>query len=533
MKAAVITKRLVHHLSILWLSKCRADVEQRLNRLAAAGTRRFEGTTLIDGTFDNPNYWFRLSILRAAKGTHHGREVCVLGPFRAASAKRTAQRLGIMEAVHFPGDMEISSGHQRLAETLVASLRSPDDLMKWDLPYGAPAWDLYDGLLKRQRLASLDISHPLLARHVAEYMRDLDVADSIVNQVKPDFAVLSHTASARTNYGALTWQLSRRNVPVIVPQGGYGNLTHFKINKFEDVFNHPNRPSRAEIDELSAERRDMLHDVGRRYIAARISGQTSDLAAVQAFQEGKVNITRGSLCALYGWSLEKPIVAVFASVWFDNPHTFGMTEFRDFHEWLQSTIAVACGSTHVNWLFKPHPSENWYGGVKLRDLLPKDLPAHVRIAEDDWDGAQLRDCLRGIVTLHGTGGVEMAAVGKPVLVAARGWYADVGFVAWPRSRQAYFDALASQWWENLDLVEARRLAEIFAGYYFCKPGGGGSITLPDDSIQHLALPRLKTMLASQGEDIAHEVATMSAWLDSDTQHYHVFKMKHADCYELP
>ena len=49
-KCAAIVKRLAHSLSNLWLSKCRADVEQQLNRLASSGTRRFAGTTLIDGT---------------------------------------------------------------------------------------------------------------------------------------------------------------------------------------------------------------------------------------------------------------------------------------------------------------------------------------------------------------------------------------------------------------------------------------------------------------------------------------------------
>jgi hypothetical protein len=104
---------------------------------------------------------------------------------------------------------------------------------------------------------------------------------------------------------------------------------------------------------------------------------------------------------------------------------------------------------------------------------------------------------------------------------------------WPRSRQAYFDALASCWWNQIDLAEAKRLAEIFAGYYFCKPGADTSITLPDDSRQHANFPQLKEMLVSQHDDIAREIATMTEWLESDSQHYHVFKMKRADDYELP
>jgi hypothetical protein len=527
-----LTHRIGHRLGAAKQSACRQEVERLLSELAWVGSERFDGTTLVDATFENPNYWFRYSILRAAMGLAHGDEVAVLGAFRNRSIRGTASRLGIRRSTCFPGKSQITRHHQEISASLVESLRCPDDLLNWNLPYGIPAWDLYDALLKRQRRACLDIKDPFLVGRVAEYFRDLDAAEDLVAEQQPSFAVMSHTASGRTNYGTLMWQLARRNIPVVVPQGGFGNLTHFKIFKFDDVFNHPNRPTIEDISDLSVERADKLQDIGRRYLAARLGGETTDLSAIHAFQQGKSPISPASLCAKFDWDPTKPVIAVFASVWFDNPHTFGMTAFRDFHDWLESTIDAACKFDGVNWLFKPHPAENWYGGVKLKDMLPSLLPSHVRIADEEWNGASLRDCLHGIVTLHGTAGVEMAAIGKPVLAASLGWYGDVGFVVWPRTRKAYLEALTTRWWEGLDLEKASRLAQIFAGFYFCKPAGKKGITLHDDSEQHALFPRLRTLLVDKRQNVIDEVNTMAAWMKSDSRHYHVFKMKQADSYEM-
>lgn len=531
-KVGRLARRVAHKVRVASQSRHRQEVERLLYELAWVGNERFEGTALVDATYENPNYWFRYSILRAAMGLAHGNEVAVIGAFRNRSIRGTVSRLGIRRLAYFPGKRLVTRHHQDLSASLVDSLRSPDDLLRWNLPYGIPAWDLYDGLLKLQRRACLDVKDPLLVGRVAEYLRDLDAAEDLVAEQQPGFAVMSHTASGRTNNGALMWHLARRNIPVVVPQGGFGNLTHFRIFKFDEVFNHPNRPTIEDINDLQPEKATKLQDIGRLYLTARLGGATTDLSAIHAFQQGKLPISLAALCDKFNWDPAKPIVAVFASVWFDNPHTFGMTAFRDFHDWLESTINVACEFKGVNWLFKPHPAENWYGGVKLKDMLPPELPSHVRIADEEWNGANLRDCLHGIVTLHGTAGVEMAAIGKPVLVASQGWYGDVGFVVWPRTRQAYLDALTTRWWEDVDQKKASRLAQVFAGFYFCKPAGGFGISLHDDSDQHALYQRLRALLVDKRQNVLNEVDTMAAWMKSDSRHYHIFKMKRADSYEF-
>jgi len=231
----------------------------------------------------------------------------------------------------------------------------------------------------------------------------------------------------------------------------------------------------------------------------------------------------------FGWDPDLAIVGVYASNWFDFPHPCGMTHFRDFLDWTEATLSVAQRRRGVNWLFKAHPCDQWYGGVTLADLMPRlEAGGHVQLAPTDWNGSAVLEAMDAIVTYHGTIGIEAAAVGKPVLVADRGWYHDAGFVTWPRSREEYVELLAGDWWKSVDLHATRRRAQVFAGWYFGRPAWQQDFVLDDDSTQRAIYARLPRLFAENGAALRREIETIRAWFDSDQRHYHTFKMSRAD-----
>src|SRR4030095_9978942 len=73
----------------------RDRVDRRFAELARKSSERFEGEVLIDAQFDNPNYWLRVSLLRAALGLAYGNETGLLGGFRRDECSRTMRILGI------------------------------------------------------------------------------------------------------------------------------------------------------------------------------------------------------------------------------------------------------------------------------------------------------------------------------------------------------------------------------------------------------------------------------------------------------
>jgi len=139
-------------------ARWRRAAESVLADFMAGAEPRFKGAVLVDGMWDNPNYWIRYALFRAAVGSARGREIGVLGMYRAAEGRRTLERFGISrtaQMLDLRGDM---AAHQREARRLLALMRTPADILSWRLPHDVPADFVYDGILKRQRAARVDIA---------------------------------------------------------------------------------------------------------------------------------------------------------------------------------------------------------------------------------------------------------------------------------------------------------------------------------------------------------------------------------------
>jgi hypothetical protein len=500
----------------------RTETEQQLRALAETGTKAFPGPVLVDGTWDNPNYWYRVTLLRAALGLANGRETALLGPHSRDAVRGAVRRLGF-NAVR---DLTRSPLSRREAVTqagdLLAGVREPGDLLRLDLPHGLPAAIVYDGMLKRLRQATVEPSAPGLREMLAEALQASAAASALFDDVKPEMVVLSHAINF--GCGAMAWEAARRGVPAVVAYGNYGVPRFWKIRAPEDVFDSVNRPTGADLDALSPTAADWLAALGRSYLGRRLSGQTDDIGARYAYARRTGETSRAGMCAAFGWNPDLPIVAVYASNWFDFPHGCGMSSFVDYLDWLKVTLDGAKANAGVNWLFKAHPCDEWYGGITLSDLMQDRAAPHVRLAPTSWNGAAVMQAADAVVTVLGTAGLEYAALGKATLAADRGWYHDSGFCLWPRTRAEYVAALARPWWKDLDPVQTRRRAEVFAGWYFCAPEWQLGGQLADDSEQNRLYERYPSFLADNAAMIARETALVSEWWRAPHRHYHVWKM---------
>jgi hypothetical protein len=497
----------------------------------APGEASAYGTVLVDGTFDNPNYWVRYALLRRALGLASAREVGLLGRWRRPEVLGTFARLGIAEHVDFAAPPESMREAKAEAEQLLRATRGPDDIFAWELPGKVHPAIAYDGILKRQRLASVSTNDPRFPAAVQEVVSTLRRAAEILDAVKPELVVISHCFDF--SYGGLAWQALSRGIPVILPFGLFGVLRFAMLKKPEDVFAFYDQPSRADTDALAPEKAEAFRRIGRLYLDGRLGGRADDLASVLAFQKNSAHIDRPGLCSRQGWDPEKPIVAFYASNWFDWPHQLGMTQFRDFLDWTTATFEAARANTAVNWLFKPHPAEDWFGGIGLTSILAGlGAPSNIAIAGKTWNNAAVMRSVDAMVTYHGTAGIEFAALGKPVLVPDRGKYDAAGFVKVAESRQNYLDLLGQPWWQGMDLEDARRRAEIFAGWWFCAPDWQEGLILQDDSRQDELYDSIPTILEDHVDTLERECREIREWWRSGSLHYHTAKMLNARSYRL-
>jgi len=478
---------------------------------------------LIDGHFLNPGYFYRLQLFRAAVGSLEGDELGLVWRYKTAECRRTLGALGVNRTQFF-----LSTPNPRLrgdARRLLQTVRSGRDLLNLKFPSGVPASFLYDDILKRQRLATVNVADPLVERQIWEFLSSIRGAEEVLEKHNPDLVAMSHAILLQCT--PIAWLAAKEGIPVVTLFGNYGLPRFWRMDKPEDIYYGMDRPECSDLDALHQAKASALREIGCQYLMKRFSGQTDDLGGRMAFSG------RNQLAGQLGWKGDKVVVAVYASNWFDFPHALGMSYFQDFLDWMKSTLQSAIANPSVHWIFRGHPCDRWYGGITLRDLMPEVLPDHITLLPDDFSGQAVMNNADALVTYHGTAGIEFASQGKPVLVSDRGWYHDCGFVVFPKSREHYLSLLSQDWFNLVDRKLIQQRAEMFAGWYFCCPAWQAGATLPDDSDQMTQIALLKNgFLELNSESIGREVALIREWLASGSRGYHTFKMARENLYTL-
>jgi len=507
----------------------KAHAESLMYELAQSSDRRFDGRVVVDAMWFNPNYWWRYSLLSAAIGLAHGDTGVVIGRHRSRESRETAKNLGIPVLGTFKataGDTHDARAHAR---RLLAQTERPADILEWDLPFGYPGSWVYDGILKRGRSATVDLADPLIEDHVAEALQSLEEAKRLIeSRGQVDLLLLSH--AWEYSYSALAFVAGTLGVPTLVLSGGFGLPRFWRMSFSDGLFDWCDRLSVEEIDALPPAQSKNLVNTGQRYLEARMSGQIDDLGSRYAYINADQRVDRSLIASRFGWDPDKPIVAVYASNWFDYPHVYGMQNFLDYHDWINTTLVAARSNTDVNWLFKPHPVDQWYGGQTLKDVLDEKDAPHIALAPQGLFGRDIIDAVDAVVTCTGTAAIEYASLGKPSLIADRGWYHDCGIALWPQSREEYCRYLAEPWWDHVDRSASQRRAQLFACWTFCRPDWQPEFATEDDSLIFDLYRGYPDLIRKNPEALRREIGTLSAWFDSGSSHYHSFKMMQADGY---
>lgn len=484
-------------------------------------------TVLYDGMWNNPNFWLRLSLIRAALGLQNVNEIGITGKFNASKARAAFTALNIKETVPFKAfDSELQAA-RHMAEGLIGATRKAEDILAWALPEDLPGNIVYDGLLKRQRTAIVDLEHPNLISDVTEALVGTIVAARILDTTSPQLVLVSHLVEF--SYGILAWIAVRRSIPIVLLFGQLGVLRFIKIRSTEEFFDFMDCAQNHEIAALPEAKADQLKHLGDRFLSTRLSGKHNDLGSVYAYRIRTDRIDRAGIIKRFSWDASKPIVSVYAGNWFDYPHCFGMSSFRDFLDWIEVTLEIALQTPQVQWLFKAHPCDDWYGGVTLEDLVSVDTAPHIELMPREWSGLDIIDSSDALITVQSTAAVEFASMNRPVLVADDGWYGDCGFARCASSREDYISLLKSPWWEDVNIDEAARRATIFAGLYFGHPDWQDNFIQFDDSSGDILYASLCKLLETTAAAEC-EIVTLRDWFDSNHRRYHTYKMLNTDNY---
>jgi len=169
---------------------------------------------------------------------------------------------------------------------------------------------------------------------------------------------------------------------------------------------------------------------------------------------------------------KNPIWCIFLHINWDAVASHDAMLFSSFDEWTIKTIEKICNISGVNWLLKIHPHETtYYGFGETVQLINNEfplLPDNVKIIPPDTNLStqNIFSLINGGVTVYGTSGLELAALGKPVILAGNPYYANDSYTLNPKTRDEYFMLLESA--GNIKPLSdnAKKTARQFAYLHF-------------------------------------------------------------------
>ena len=183
----------------------------------------------------------------------------------------------------------------------------------------------------------------------------------------------------------------------------------------------------------------------------------------------------GETCRLrqkYVPAVGKPVWGIMAHINWDCVSDYSPMAYDTFDSWIFNTIKEAIQISDVQWLVKVHPAEAWdnpKSGVQrfIQRHFPY-LPPHVKVisAEDNINPLDFTQLVDGGVTVYGTVGLELALLGKPVILAGEAHYGGKGFTYDGLSRDYYKELLRKVKTLKPLSEEQRLLARKYAYCYF-------------------------------------------------------------------
>ena len=390
---------------------------------------------IADGLWDNPNHFFRLRLfLEALPDIGSMRLIGIL--HKADDCTRPAlERLGFTKFV----TIEDHPTHRTedllpQARAMLDGVKSHKDLLALSLPGGLPAYTYYDTVLKLARHPQPALDDPLWERALAECLRNCLIYQDLLENVPIAHVMLSHPW--QSEFATLVWAALSRGIPTYHLTGYCEGIRIRRFLSTDDYAIPVEQLNLREFLALPEAVRRKLAQEGADYLAQRQAGEGSDINTRYAFHPASRAASRAQARRALGVSDDRKLGVIYSHVWFDFPHTFAMVNFTDFLDWMRLTLEQVREIRDMDWVLKPHPTEEWYGGFRLRDLVD-DLPPHLRLAPSDTDSLAATIAADVVVTVHGTVGLEAAAHGLPVIASDRSFYGDWGFVHQATSRDDY------------------------------------------------------------------------------------------------
>lgn len=481
---------------------------------------------LVDGSFNNPNYWMRYALVTSALNLKPHNQIGLVGQYHRKTIRNLFEYLEFNKIISYSITLKIVFRALFLTSKIYKQIRRKSDVMTITLPDNFPNSWFYDNILKEQRLSSISTNNLNFFITVFRGISKLLFIKQMFQNNEIDLCIASQDAGF---FGSsLVFQALKSKIPVILATGHSG-LNRFRYFKTigDWKYQGSDLPSARVLVPMPETKRHQLRELGIEYLSRRKRLETSEFAVqtVRRITTQKNNSSLKNWLAMNGKDANKPTIVIYAPNWFDFPHFCGMKNFLDYEDFIHS-ILKCCRKRHdINWIFKPHPCDFWYGGPTLANIIGNHLPPNCDLLSYDFNNNSILHEATGIITPHGTIGIEASNEGVAVLLAGDGWYSDWDIGLRPSSRANFEALLATDWWDLCDPQSSIENSQIFSGLMFSPEILTDPLILGEDTDQSKLIPSLIKILDQQPVELTSEISQIRSWINSGETGFHSYRLK--------
>jgi hypothetical protein len=296
---------------------------------------------------------------------------------------------------------------------------------------------------------------------------NVHAANQAIETLKPRSVLTSH--GVYVDYAPAMSLAFQKGIPAVSWSSAYAEGHHyFTVPKGANqlLLQGVSRPGpwqeRASTPLVDAEERALEEFLHHRYFRSgardiKVIARPEDVAALRR----RLGLRPG-----------RRAFGIFTHVNWDACFDMSSMIYPSANAWTLETVRRVASISDVDWIIRIHPGELTDGSVlSTGDILRAEFPAlpdHVKVlwADSDVNSYGLYQLVDGGVTIFGTVGVELAALGKPVILAGQAHYGGKGFTLDAGNREEYASLLDRAGALQRLSEEQTALARRYAYWYF-------------------------------------------------------------------
>jgi hypothetical protein len=298
---------------------------------------------------------------------------------------------------------------------------------------------IYDQYLVEYEQATIKKIDSRLAKIIYQCIFRHHIVLSAIKKTKAKAVLVSQQVSIKT--GVMLRVAIKHGLEGYL-RAGHHESTLQKFTKLEEIYDYEYKPSPKELEKLI---KKLGKKINKKYIntlAYQVSGKGTKEGLDAYNANNKYYKSKKQFSNKYKLNNQKANVFVMLHALNDHPHShFGKMLFKDYYDWMMTTLAIAKQNNKVNWIFKQHPSVYYYStkDVDYHKIF-SNLPKNIRYIDEknQIDTRSLKHCADLVATCAGSAGFELPALGGiPSIVGGKNHYSGLGIAYEPKNKTQY------------------------------------------------------------------------------------------------